>query len=173
MNNISVFEIISKLHLKKYVLHLNFLQNNGSPSQSLTRQTLPSTVLSTRQTPTANKQEAKAIHRNIHRRNQRWHTYIIGLSEQYRCTLAKYKVEVTSTIKSLLMHLKDQIPDAHKTDIIYHWKCPAHNCTAEYIGETNRSLKERLSDHRIQTTSAIRNPQICTNTQKQNLRILQ
>ena len=70
--------------------------------------------------------------------------YIKGLSEQYRHTLAKYRVRVffkgTSTIKSLLMHPKDPIPDAHKTDIIYHWKCPATNCTAEYIGETNRSL---------------------------------
>ena len=49
--------------------------------------------------------------------------YIKGLSEQYRHTLAKYKVRVffkgTSTIKSLLMHPKDPIPDAQKTDIIY------------------------------------------------------
>ena len=85
--------------------------------------------------------------------------YIKGLSEQYRHTLAKYRVRVffkgTSTIKSLLMHPKDPIPDAQKTDIIYHWKCPANNCTAEYIGETNRSLKERVSSHRNQTTSAI------------------
>ena len=55
--------------------------------------------------------------------------YIKGLSEQYRHTLAKYRVTVflkgTSTIKSLLMHPKDPIPDAQKTDIIYHWKCPA------------------------------------------------
>ena len=48
----------------------------------------------------------------------------------------------TSTIKSLLMHPKDPIPDAQKTDIIYHWKCPADNCTAQYIDETIRSLKE-------------------------------
>ena len=51
--------------------------------------------------------------------------YIKGLSEQYRHTLAKYRVRVffkgTSTIKSLLMHPKDPIPDAQKTDIIYHW----------------------------------------------------
>ena len=50
--------------------------------------------------------------------------YIRGLSEQYRHTLAKYKVrvffKVTSTIKSLLMHPKDLIPDAQKADIIYH-----------------------------------------------------
>ena len=92
--------------------------------------------------------------------------YIKGLSEQYRQTLAKYRVKSffkgTSTIKSLLMHPKDPIPDAQKTDIIYHWKCPANNCTAEYIGETNRSLKERVSDHRNQTTGAIRNHQIST-----------
>ena len=53
------------------------------------------------------------------------------------------------------MHPKDPIADAQKTDIIYHLKCPANNCTAEYISETNRSLKERVSDHRNETTSAI------------------
>ena len=72
--------------------------------------------------------------------------YIKGFSEQYRHTLAKYRFRVffkgTSTIKSLLMHPKDPIPDAQITDIIYHWKCPANNCIAEYIGETSRSLKE-------------------------------
>ena len=47
-----------------------------------------------------------------------------------------------------------------KLILIYHWKCPTNNCTAEYIGETNRSLKERVSDHRNQTTSAIRNHHI-------------
>ena len=67
------------------------------------------------------------------------------------------------------MHPKDPIPDAQKTDIIYHWKCPANNCTAEYIGETNRSLKERVSDHRNQTTSAIRNHHISTKHPKAEL----
>ena len=87
--------------------------------------------------------------------------YIRGLNEQYRQALVKYKVKIffkgTSTIKSVCMHPKDAIPDAQKTDIIYHWKCPANNCTAEYICETNRSLKERVLDHRNQTTSAMRN----------------
>ena len=100
--------------------------------------------------------------------------YIKGLTEQYKHTLAKYRVRVffkgTSTIKSLLMHPKDPIPDAQKTDIIYHWKCPANNCTAEYIGETNRSLKERVSDHRNQTTRAIRNHHISTKHPKAELK---
>ena len=86
--------------------------------------------------------------------------------EKYRCTLAKYKVRVffkgISITKSLLMHSKDPILDAQKSDIIYHWKFPVNNCTPQYIGPTNRSLKERVSDHRNQTTSAIRNHHIST-----------
>ena len=81
------------------------------------------------------------------------------------CTLAKYKVRVifkgTSTIKSLLMHPKDPIQDSQRTDIIYHRKCLVHDCTAESKDEMNRSLKVRVSDHRNQTTSAIRNHHIC------------
>ena len=96
--------------------------------------------------------------------------YIKGLSEQYSHSLAKHRVRVffkgTSTIKSLLMYPKDPVPDAQKTDIIYHWKCPADNCTDEYICETNRSLKERVSEHRNQTATAIRNHHISTNHPK-------
>ena len=92
--------------------------------------------------------------------------YIKHLSEQYRHTLAKYKVRVffkgTNTIKSLCTHPKDTIQDSQKTDQFYHWKCPANNCTAENIGKTNRSLKEGVSDHRNQTTNAIRNHHIST-----------
>ena len=69
----------------------------------------------------------------------------------------------TSTIKSLLMHPKDPVPVGKKTDIIYHCKCPAHICTAEHIIETNRSLRERVSDHKNQTTCAMRNQHISTN----------
>ena len=74
-------------------------------------------------------------------------------------------------MKSLLMHPKGPFPDAQKTDIICQWKCPANNCTAEYIGETNRSLKEGVSDHRNKNTSAIRNHHISTKHEKQNVRI--
>ena len=50
------------------------------------------------------------------------------------------------------------------------WKSPGNNCTAEYIAETNRSLKERVSDHRNQTTSAIRNHHISTKHPKAELK---
>ena len=68
------------------------------------------------------------------------------------------------------MHPKDPIPDALKTDIIYHWKFQANNYKAEYIAETKRSLKERVSDPRNQTTSAIRNHRISTKHPKAELK---
>ena len=65
-----------------------------------------------------------------------------GPSEEHRCTLVRYKDTVcfkgTSIMKLLLMHPKDPISHAQKSDIIYHWKSLAHNCTAEYIDETKK-----------------------------------
>ena len=167
---------LSSTELNKYVLHLNSLQRKwitftksykttttqhcfffqqGNPQQKGNKRPNPSTVKFIEGARVAL-------------------PYIKGLSEQYRHTLAKYRVRVffkgTSTIKSLLMHPKDPTPDAQKTDIIYHWKCPVNNCTAECIGETNRSLKERVSDHRNQTTSAIRNHHISTKYPKAELK---
>ena len=141
-------------------------KRNGSLSQSPIRQSLPHTVLSRRQTPTENQQKPDPSTGKFIEGARIVIPYIKGLSEQYRCTLAKY----TSTIKSLLIHPKDPIPDAQKTDIIHHWKCPANNCTAEYIGETNRSLKERVYDHRYQTASTIRILHISTKHPKAELK---
>ena len=71
------------------------------------------------------------------------------------------------------MHPKDPIPDAQKTDIICHWKCPANNCTAEYIGETNRSLKKEFQTMEIKPPVPSETTPSPQNTQKQNLKILQ
>ena len=96
-----------------------------------------------------------------------------GLSKQDRHTLVKYKIRVffkgTSTIKSTQAS-KWSNSRCSETDIIYHQKCPYHNCTAEYIGEHNRSLKEWVSDHRNQTTETTTSLQY---TQKQNIKIQQ
>ena len=103
--------------------------------------------------------------------------YIKGLSEQCRCTLAKYKVKEFSSkepapSRHILKHPKDPMPNAQKTDITYHRKFLAHNCTAGYIGERNRSLKKRVSDCRNQTTIAIRSTTSLQKTQKAELKDL-
>ena len=54
---------------KQVFLHLNSLQKKCFTFKSPTRQPLPTTVLSTRQTPTEKKQKAKPIHSKVYRRN--------------------------------------------------------------------------------------------------------
>ena len=151
--------------LAKEMDHLhNILQDNHYPTQFFQK----------KQTPTECQQKPNPSTVKFIEGARVVIPYIKGLSEQYRHTLAKYRVRVffkgISTIKSLLMQPNDPIPDVQKTDIIYHWKCLANNCTAEYIAETNRSLKERVSDHRNQTTSAIRYHHIFTKHPKAELK---
>ena len=92
-------------------------------------------------------------------------SYIKGLSEQYRHTLAEYKVRVffkgTSTIKSLIMHPKDPIPDTRKP-----LEVPSQQLHS-WIHRWNQQVPERkVLDHRNQTTSAIRNHHISTKQTK-------
>ena len=97
-------------HLHKVLHYLTQLFQQGKPQQKANKNPNPST-------------------RRFIEEARVGIPYIKGLSQQYRHTLAKYRVRVffkdTSTFRSLLMHPKDPIPDAQKTDIIYHWKCPA------------------------------------------------
>ena len=140
-------------------------------------QPLLNTVLSRRQTPTESQQKKNPS--TVTFIEGAWVVipYSKGLSEKYRHIPAKYRVrdffKGTSTIKYLFMHPKDPIPDSQKTDIIYPWKCPADNCTSEYISETNRSLKKEFQTTKIKPpvpSEITTSPQ---NTQIQNLKILQ
>ena len=124
---------MSSTELNKYVLHLDSLQKKWITFTKSYKTT--NTQHSSFNKANPNKKPNPSTGKFIGARVVI--TYIKGLSEQYRYTVANYIVRVffkgTSTIKSLFMHQKDLIPDAQKTDIIYHWKCPANNCTAEYI----------------------------------------
>ena len=42
-----------------------------------------------------------------------------------------------------------------KEDIVYHWECQADGCKSAYIGETSRTLGERVKEHCKLSTSAI------------------
>ena len=48
----------------------------------------------------------------------------------------------TNTLRTLLSNPKD-----NQTGIIYHYKCPHINCPSAYIGESGRSLGERVKEH--------------------------
>ena len=50
-------------------------------------------------------------------------------------------------VRTLLGNPKDKDPKNNQTGIIYHYKCPLINCPSAYIGESGRSLGERVKEH--------------------------
>ena len=85
--------------------------------------------------------------------------YFHGLSEAFKKIFKYIAVQVcfkgVNTLKSLLMHPKDKVPNSQKKDIVYHWECQADGCSSSYIEETSRSLGERAKEHSKSGTSAI------------------
>ena len=47
----------------------------------------------------------------------------------------------------MLGNLKDKDPKNNQTGIIYHYKCPQINFPSAYLGESERSLGERVKEH--------------------------
>ena len=66
-------------------------------------------------------------------------------------TMQKQGIQVhfkgTNTLRTLLGNPKDKDPQNSHTGIIYHYKCPQINCPSACIGESGRSLGERVKEH--------------------------
>ena len=53
----------------------------------------------------------------------------------------------TNTLRTALGNPKDKDPQNNQTGIIYDYQCPQINCPIAYIGESGRSLGERIKEH--------------------------
>ena len=77
--------------------------------------------------------------------------YIQGLGEKFKMTCKNIGIQVhfqgSNTVQTLLIAPKDKDPKLHKSGIIYNYKCPQLNCTEQYIGESGRTLGDRLKEH--------------------------
>ena len=77
--------------------------------------------------------------------------YIHGLYEKFKRTCNKKGIQVyfkgSNTFKTLLMASKDKDTKLLKSGVIYQYKCPAINCSEEYIGETGSAFGDRLKEH--------------------------
>ena len=71
--------------------------------------------------------------------------------EQFKKLCKKKGIQVhfkgTNTLRTALGNPKDKDPKKNQTDIIYHYQCPQMNCPSAYIGESGRSLGERVKEH--------------------------
>ena len=76
--------------------------------------------------------------------------YIQGLSEKLErvCTSLGVKAvfKPVRTLRQILMQVKTRIPEERKRGVVY--EVPCKECHQTYIGETKRTLKVRLSEHK-------------------------
>jgi len=76
--------------------------------------------------------------------------YIQGTTEKlikiYKNYGIRSAVRPATTLRKELVHPKDKIPTEKTTGCVY--KVPCINCDKVYIGETSRSLKTRINEHK-------------------------
>ena len=53
----------------------------------------------------------------------------------------------TNTLRTTLVNPKDKDYKTKQTGVIYQYQCPHIQCSSSYIGETGRSLGERVKEH--------------------------
>lgn len=76
--------------------------------------------------------------------------YIRGLSEALNRTIRKAGIQVhtrpINTLRGRLVSPKDKCPKLDTAGVVYHIKCA--NCPASYVGETERKLSKRVTEHK-------------------------
>ena len=75
--------------------------------------------------------------------------YIKGMSEELRRAFNQYDIPAYfkpyNTLRQLLVRPKDKVLKDRVVGPVYNIEC--NNCSATYIGETERSLKARFQEH--------------------------
>ena len=81
--------------------------------------------------------------------------YVGHVTEAIARTIRKAGIAVHlklyNSIRQHLVHPKDKVTKQDKAGAIYHIKCG--DCAEDYVGETERQLKHRLSEHHAKRSS--------------------
>ena len=77
--------------------------------------------------------------------------YIPKTAEKFKRLCKSRGIQVhfkgTNTLRTALGNPKDKDPKANQSGVIYQYQCPHINCSSSYIGESGRSLGERVKEH--------------------------
>ena len=75
--------------------------------------------------------------------------YLKGPSEAIRRVLEPLNIRTffrpTRTLRQILCHPKDPVPDHQQAGVVY--KIPCSDCSKSYIGQTGRTLAQRVKEH--------------------------
>ena len=75
--------------------------------------------------------------------------YVKGTSEQLKRIFNDHNINctfyTTTTLRTLLSHVKDPLPSEQRNNIVYKYDCK--DCEAVYFGESKRTLAERIKEH--------------------------
>ena len=76
--------------------------------------------------------------------------HVRGVAESIKRILFPLGIQVCykpfQTLKQMLSHPKDPVPDLQRRDVVYKIPCAA--CNSSYIGQTGKKLSQRLDEHR-------------------------
>ena len=80
--------------------------------------------------------------------------YVGGITERINRTMQKHGIDTPVrphiTLRNMMVHPKDQIPQEDKCNVVY--KVPCLSCAQVYVGETGRKLSIRIKEHKDETT---------------------
>ena len=75
--------------------------------------------------------------------------YVKGTSEQLKRIFNDHNIDctfyTTTTLHTLLLHVKDPVPLEQRNNIVYKYDCK--DCEAVYFGESKRTIAERTKEH--------------------------
>ncbi|XP_072174675.1 uncharacterized protein [Diadema setosum] len=78
--------------------------------------------------------------------------YIYDLSEKIKRVFGKHGISTAfkphNSLRRKLVHVKDKISKEKQRNLVYGVRCEQEDCQDFYIGETQQSLKARMSQHR-------------------------
>jgi len=90
--------------------------------------------------------------KNPNKSNKKWFAvpFIRSVSEKFKHAIKGVDAGIAyyslNKLGSIIKRHKDCLPDSYKMNVVYKLKCS--DCNASYVGQTCRSLKTRIAEHR-------------------------